>query len=150
MNLSIKAILLFVVFCLMGFSAQAQDNYIQAFGVRGGPVLGLSYKRFIDVPVAIEGIVGIELEDDQLWTFTGLYEYHLYINPELNLIGGGGLTFAFDANNFNLLADVLIGAEYTFFRYPITLQIDYKPAYNIFKTDFVAKLFGVTVRYTIK
>lgn len=135
---------------LLSFSVQAQDNYIEALGVRGGPVLGLSYKRFIDVPIAIEGIVGIELEDDQLWSFTGLYEYHIYVNPELNLIGGAGLTMAFDANDFNLLGDVLLGIEYTFLRFPLTLQADYKPAYNIFKNKFLFELFGITVRYTIK
>ncbi len=140
-----------VLFCCLIFSdLTGQDNYVQAYGVRGGPVLGFSYKRFIDVPIAIEGILGVELEDDQLWSLTGLYEYHKYVNPELNLIVGAGLTMAFDANDFNLLGDVLLGVEYTFLRFPVTIQADYKPAYNIFKNKFLPELFGVTVRYTIK
>ncbi len=126
---------------------QAQDNYHQSIGLRGGPIAGVSYKQFIDVPIAIEGIVGFNFLNGRLVTLTGLYEYHIMLNQQLNIFGGAGLGLAFRKDEFRLLGEVIIGVEYTVPRFPLNFSIDYKPTFSAFQLQPYYNEFGVSIRY---
>ncbi|MEM1320260.1 MAG: hypothetical protein AAGG75_08385 [Bacteroidota bacterium] len=142
------------IFCLCvgllwGPTAHAQDNYHQSAGIRGGTTVGVSYKEFIDVPTAIEGIVGFNFENGRLFTLTGLYQYHIFLNYQLNVFGGAGLSTAFNENKFRLLGEVMIGFEYTVPRFPLNFSIDYKPNFSAFELEPFLNEFGVSIRYII-
>ncbi len=128
----------------------AQDNYIHAFGVRGGPLVGLGYKQFIGVPSVIEGIAGYNFTNGRRWVLTGLYQHHFFINYQLNWFGGAGLSFSFNDQSLRLLGDLMIGLEYTMPRFPVNVSIDYKPSVHIFKGRFFWNEFGISARYIIR
>ena len=138
-----------IAFCLLFFSkpVQAQDNYHQSVGLRGGPLVGVSYKQFIDVPIAIEGIVGFNFQNGRLVTLTGLYQYHIFLNYQLNVFGGAGLSTAFNKDKFRLLGEAMVGLEYTVPRFPLNFSIDYKPSFSAFELEPFFNEFGISIRY---
>lgn len=138
-------IILFILCCSTKF-VTAQDNYIRSIGLRGGPIFGVSYKHFIGVPAAIEGIAGFNFTNGRLVSLTGLYEYHFMINYQLNVYGGGGLTLAFNENNFRVPFETLVGIEYTIPWFPLNVSFDYKPAFRIFQGEFIFNEFGISAR----
>ena len=143
-------LLCFVISCL---TIQAQDAYVQSIGVRGGPYAGISYKRFIGVPAAIEGIVGFNYTNGRTYLVTGLFEYHMFISYRLNVYGGagidigGGKPLGAEKGIFRLGADAIVGAEYNFERLPINFSIDYKPVYQIIQGEFFWNEFALSIRY---
>ncbi|MEM9920424.1 MAG: hypothetical protein AAF990_20165 [Bacteroidota bacterium] len=136
------------IFLLFATKGCAQDNYHQSIGLRGGPVAAVTYKRFLDIYTAIEGIAGFNFTNGRLITLTGLYQYHKAISYQANLYGGAGLTTAFNSNEFRLNAEAMLGIEYTMPKFPLNVSFDYKPAFNIFKTNFIWNEFGVSARLT--
>ncbi len=139
-----------IVLCLCltwGNTAYTQDNYHQSVGIRGGTTVGMSYKQFIDVPIAIEGIVGFNFENGRLFTLTGLYQYHIFLNYQLNVFGGAGLSTAFNKDKFRLLGEVMVGLEYTVPRFPLNFSIDYKPSFSAFELEPFLNEFGISIRY---
>ncbi|MEO1517757.1 MAG: hypothetical protein AAFV95_22230 [Bacteroidota bacterium] len=135
-------------FCFSMGTTQAQDNYDQALGLRGGPTAAVTYKRFLDVFTAIEGIAGFNFTNGRIITLTGLYQYHQPISYQANLYGGAGLTMGFNSSEFRLNLETMVGIEYTMPKFPLNISFDYKPAFNIFKSNFIWNEFGVSVRYT--
>jgi len=125
----------------------AQDNYHQSIGIRGGSIVSATYKQFIGVPTAIEGIVGFNFTNDRVITIAGLYEYHLVINYQLNFFGGAGIGMAFNSDTFRLTGEGIIGLEYTMPRFPVNFSIDYKPSFHIFQLKPKWNEFGVSLRY---
>ncbi|MEL6864251.1 MAG: hypothetical protein AAFP19_07530 [Bacteroidota bacterium] len=142
----IKSILLVLFLMSSTKLCQAQDNYIQSIGIRGGPVAGATYKRFLGVPGAIEGIVGINF-NGRLFTMTGLYEHHFALGYHLNVYGGGGLTIAFNSSEFRLPLEAIGGFEYTMPKFPLNIGIDYKPSFNMLKAELIWNEFGIFARY---
>lgn len=148
-----KKCLLIISFFFLCLSINAQDAYIQSIGVRGGPYAGVSYKRFIGVPVAVEGIVGFNFPNGRTYLVTGLLEYHKFISYRLNIFAGGGIDIGggkpLGAENgiFRLGADAIVGAEYTFERLPVNFSIDYKPVYQIIQGEFFWNEFALSIRY---
>ena len=138
---------LFLSLLLQATPLIAQDNYHQSIGIRAGPILGASYKQFIGVPTAIEGIVGFNFANGRLFTIAGLYEYHLFINYQLNFFGGAGLGMSFSGDTFRLSGEAMLGLEYTMPRFPVNFSIDYKPSFHIFELNPVWNEFGVSIRY---
>ena len=142
-----------LIFFLTLFSTgtlMAQDAYEQSIGVRGGPLGGVTYKHFLGFAGAIEGIVGYNFQNGRMGTFTGLYEHHFFINYQTNFYAGGGLTFGAKKDVFRVHAEAILGIEYLIERFPMSLSLDYKPAYNIFGNDFYFDEFALSVRYVFK
>ena len=127
----------------------AQDAYGKAIGVRGGTPTGVSYKHFLEFAGAIEGIFGYNFTNGRVFTLTGLYEHHFFINYNTNFFAGGGLTLGANSDEFRLIVDAIGGIEYVFPRFPMSFSLDYKPAFNIFDADFFFNEFALTVRYIL-
>ncbi len=148
-----KKCLLLFCFLICCTLSNAQDAYVQSIGVRGGPYAGVTYKRFIGVPAAIEGIVGFNYTNGRTYLVTGLFEYHIFISYRLNVYGGagidigGGKPLGAEKGIFRLGADAIVGAEYTFEKVPINFSIDYKPVYQIIQNEFLFNEFALSVRY---
>ena len=148
-----KNCLFIICFLFTCLSLQAQDAYDQSLGVRGGPYSGVTYKKFIGVPTAIEGIVGFNFSNGRTYLITGLFEYHVFISYRLNLYAGAGIDIGGGSGSesengvFRLGADGIVGAEYTFERLPINFSIDYKPVYQIIQNEFFFNEFALSIRY---
>ena len=150
MKLSFKIILFTLI--LIGSTignAEAQDAYGKSIGIRGGTPTGVSYKHFLDFAGAIEGIVGYNFLNGRVFTVTGLYEHHFFINYNLNFYAGGGLTLGFNSDEFRLIVDGIGGIEYVFPRFPMSFSLDYKPAFHIFGPEFLYNEFALTIRYIL-
>ena len=96
------------------FSLQAQDNYQESIGIRGGALSAITYKRMISLAGAIEGIAGYNFTNGRIFSVTGLYEHHFFINYGLNWFAGGGLMLGANKDDFRLGIDAILGIEYTF------------------------------------
>jgi len=131
-------------------SLMAQDAYERSIGVRGGFLGGVTYKHFLQFAGAIEGIVGYNFRNGRVFTVTGLYEHHFFLNYQTNFYAGGGLTLGAGNETFRAHAEAIVGIEYVIERFPMSLSLDYKPAYNIFGNDFYFDEFALSVRYVIK
>lgn len=138
-----------LAFCFLMFtsSLSAQDMYEKSIGLRGGFLSGVTYKQFLAFAGAIEGIVGYNFQNGRITTVTGLYEHHLFINYNTNLYGGGGLTLGANKDVFRTHAEAIVGIEYLMERFPMSITLDYKPAYNIFDNEFYFDEFALSVRY---
>ncbi len=149
MKLIKKGIIVAILVVLSLGTTSAQDAYGKALGVRGGFLSGVSYKHFLEFAGAIEGIVGFNFENGRIFTVTGLYEHHFFLNYNTNFFVGGGLTLGANSSKFRTIAEVDIGLEYVMPRFPMSVSVDYKPAYNIFGNDFFFNEFALTVRYIL-
>ncbi len=144
-------IFLFALFLFIGTfeNSYAQDAYGKAIGIRGGTPTGVSYKHFLEFAGAIEGIFGFNFTNGRVFTLTGLYEHHFFINYNTNLFAGGGLTLGANSDEFRVVVDAIGGIEYVFPRFPMSFSLDYKPAFNIFGPDFLFNEFALTIRYVL-
>lgn len=139
---------LFLIGAMMENTA-AQDAYGRAIGVRGGTPTGVSYKHFLEFAGAIEGIFGFNFANGRVFTLTGLYEHHFFINYNTNFYAGGGLTLGANSDEFRVVVDAIGGIEYVFPRFPMSFSLDYKPAFNISDTEFLINEFALTIRYIL-
>ena len=146
----------FITICLIGLFlsftslSKAQDAYTTALGIRGGNMIGVSYKRFVwPLSGVLEGVAGFNYFN-RLYSLTGLYEYYKFLSYRANAYGGGGLTFAGNKGSFELRVEAVLGIEYMVQWVPINISLDYKPAYSIFKNEFIFDEFGLSIRYIIK
>jgi hypothetical protein len=164
--------LLFVFAFAAAPSAQAQGNYGTALGIRFGYQYGLSLKHFMKGNMAIEGILSSRGFGNNYWgnrrmgfNLTVLAEWHNPIGSVNGLawyIGGGAHIGSWYGNNYNrnrntndryftLGLDGIIGLEWTIPNAPITLALDWKPAF-----DFLGGLYfagdgaALTLRFTLK
>jgi len=147
----IAFILLFGILSTVAPSTlKAQDAYTTALGIRGGNMIGVSYKRFVwPLSGVLEGVAGFNYFD-RLYSFTGLYEYHKFLTYKTNAYGGGGLTFAANKDVFEMRVEAILGLEFMVQWFPINISLDYKPAYSIFKNKFIFDEFGLSIRYILK
>ncbi len=152
MRPSVTSILFFFIF-LFGTSSplQAQDDsYHNALGVRGGPISGITYKRFQFPPTGVlEGILGFNYANERMISLTALYEHHFFMSYRMNFYAGGGLSIAFNKNDFELPVEGIVGIEYNLETFPINFSLDYKPAYRIFDKKFVFNEFALSARFFI-
>ena len=140
-----------LTFLAFFFTASAQDNYKHAIGLRGGPLIGISYKNFIwPINGVLEVIGGFNFANGRNVSLTGLYEHHLFINYSLNFYGGGGITFGNNNENFILQLETIVGIEYLLDFVPFNVSLDYKPGYSILDNKLVFDEFGVSLRYILK
>lgn len=133
------------------FAVQAQDAYINAIGIRGGPLAGVSYKHFVwPLSGVIEGIAGFNYLNGRTYSFTGLYEHHLFISYHLNFYGGGGTTLAFNSDTFRWVAEGIVGIELLLDTLPLLISLDYKPGWSILNKEFVFTEAALSVRYILR
>ena len=131
-------------------NVNAQDAYGKAVGIRGGTPTGVSYKHFLEFAGAIEGIFGYNFTNGRVFTLSGLYEHHFFINYNTNFFAGGGLTLGANSDEFRVIVEAIGGIEYVFPRFPMSFSLDYKPAFNISGADFFFNEFALTIRYILK
>lgn len=128
-----------IAFCLTIF-VNSQD-YNTGIGLRGGPYIGFTVKHFLSEKSAIEGIVSTRWKGIE---FTGLYEIQnqAFNVDRLNWYFGGGAHLGFYNGNYTKWGttgttyttagiDGILGLEYNFSEVPISLSVDWKPAFNI-------------------
>ena len=131
------------IMLLMAFSVSVDaQNYNTGIGFRGGLSNGFTIKHFISSNSAIEGIVAGR------WggiLITGLYEFDNEFNtPGLNwYYGAGGHVGIWntpkhaswwvegDVSSPIIGVDAVLGIEYTFDNFPISISLDWKPAINL-------------------
>ncbi len=129
-------------------AAQAQD-YNWAVGLRmGGDTGGISAKHKIGPSSAIEGIASAYWDDG--FMLTALYERYIPVFGQgFNFFYGAGAHLGNFDEVFILGVDGILGLEYNFARVPISLSLDWKPAFNIIEdTDFWAADIALGVRVT--
>jgi len=127
----------------------AQDAYEKSIGIRGGVPTGVSFKHFLEFAGAVEGIFACNFTNDRVFSLTGLYEYHFFLNYDTNFFVGGGLSLGANKDEFRVTAEAIGGIEYVFPRFPMSFSLDYKPAFNIFDPEFFFNEFALTVRYIL-
>ncbi len=147
-NRIIKLILILSLFS--AGNLMAQDAYQRSIGLRGGWLGGISYKHFLEFAGAIEGIAGYNFQNGRFTSLTGLYEHHFFVNYQTNLFAGGGLTLGANKDIFRVHAEAIVGVEYVIERFPMSLSLDYKPAFNIFDSRFYFDEFALSIRYVFK
>lgn len=143
--------LILVLFFVFSFAnLKGQDAYQQSVGLRGGPLIGVSYKNFLwPLNGVIEGIAGFNYVNGRYLSLTGLYEHHLFINYSTNFFGGGGFTLGANRDKFFWQFDLIVGIEYIIDFMPVCVSIDYKPGFRILDGEFVFNEFGVSIRYIL-
>jgi len=110
----------------------------------------VTYKRFVwPVNGVIEGIAGFNYLNGRTYSFTGLYEHHLFITYNLNFFGGGGTTLAFNKDTFRWMAEAIVGVELLLDTMPLLISIDYKPGWSILNNKFVFNEAALSVRYIL-
>lgn len=154
--------------------AQAQSGYGTALGVRFGYQYGLSLKHFTKGNLAIEGILSSRGFGNNYWgnghfgwCLTGLAEWHNPVGSVSGLnwyIGGGAHIASWHRNNYRnrtwtgssdrylvIGLDGIIGIEYTVPNAPITLALDWKPAFEFLNGYYFAgDGLALTLRFTLK
>lgn len=142
--------------CLISFS-KAQ-NYNTGIGLRGGFANGLTIKHFTGSKTALEGIIASRWRGLEL---TGLYEYHgrAFDTERLKwFIGFGGhvgfwngdyANWGSPGNMYTVVGlDGILGLEYSFLEVPVSLGIDWKPAFNFYGySGFWGDGGAVSIRY---
>lgn len=153
-----KIVLTLIVLMGLSFALNAQ-NYYTGIGVRGGLSNGITIKHFIAPDKAFEGIVAARwggvlitalIEFDNDTNASGLTWYY----------GAGGHIGFWDApknaswwvdgdvSSPIVGVDGIIGLEYTFDNFPISLSLDWKPAINLIGfTGAWADSGALSIRY---
>lgn len=149
MKLNFKLLLFTLFFLGVIENTTAQDAYGRAIGIRGGTPTGVSYKHFLEFAGAIEGVAGFNFANGRVFTVTGLYEHHFFLNYNTNLFAGGGLSLGANSDEFRLIVEAIGGIEYVFPRFPMSFSLDYKPAFNSFGPDLLFNEFALTIRYIL-
>ena len=155
-----KLTLLLLGILFTSVAAKAQI-YNTGVGLRGGPYSGLTVKHFISDATAIEGILSTRWSGFQV---TGLMEFHNQLGGTENFqwfYGLGAHIGFFDGKNTpndhhekdgsytTIGVDGIIGIEYAFSEAPISIGLDYKPAFNLIGKQYFASDAGaLSIRYT--
>lgn len=156
-------IALFVLIGGLTLTANAQNDYDQAIGLRGGPANGITYKKALGEGTYLEAMASLRWGG---FIVTGLYEITQNLDtqsPRFNWYYGFGghvgfwsgyynnnLWFDEDRNEFMVVgADGIIGIEYTFEEAPINISADWKPVINLIGADNFAGFNSgaISVRY---
>lgn len=133
----------------LGTSLSAQEGYQHGIGLRAGNLAGVTYKHFFSFPHAVEGIIGFNYENGRLGTLTGLYEYHLFINYDLNAYFGAGITLGANRDEFRFLGELIAGLEYRLPNFPLSFSLDLKPAFHVFDSRFFFNEYALSIRYIL-
>ena len=132
-----------IVGLIWSMTLQAQ-NYDLAMGARAGVPGGFTAKKMIDDFHGFEALLGTEFK--KRLNLTLLYEYHGYIDGNMNWYGGLGGSINFGEGT-GFRTDAIGGLEYTSFRFPLNLSVDWKPLYSISTKEFIADRFAISIRF---
>lgn len=150
-----RKIVLFSAFLFIGLNLAAQD-YTRSIGLRLGSSIGASYKEFIRPSTAIEGILDLDIldEDKMKLKLSGFYQFHFNVDVDgLSLYAGPGASagiYVGDESGFMMSVDGIGGVEYKFHNAPIALSFDWNPKVQIINdAGFKPSNFGLTIRYTL-
>lgn len=150
-----RKIVLFSAFLFIGLNLAAQD-YTRSIGLRIGSSIGASYKEFIRPSTAIEGILDLDIldEDKMKLKLSGFYQFHFNVDVDgLSLYAGPGASagiYVGDESGFMMSVDGIGGVEYKFHNAPIALSFDWNPKVQIINdAGFKPSNFGLTIRYTL-
>lgn len=153
-----KIFLSLILLSFVWFGALQAQDYGTGIGIRGGPAQGVTIKHFISSTNALEGIVSTRWQG---WAITGLYEIHAepFNIRELKVFYGAGAhigwwynpdaPWADAGSEYTIVGiDAVLGLEYSFDEIPISISIDWKPAFNFI--GITGGWFdggGISVRY---
>jgi len=153
-----KIFLITILLSFFGLGTLLAQDYGTGIGIRSGPAQGITIKHFISSTNALEGIVSTRWQG---WVITGLYEIHAepFKVRELKVFYGAGAHIGWwykpdapwaDAEGqYSIIGiDAILGLEYSFDEIPISLSIDWKPAFNLI--GYTGVWFdggGISVRY---
>lgn len=158
-----RLIIVIILFLSIGI-IQAQ-NYQTSIGVRSGYSNGITFKQYDSRYNAFEGLLATQYGG---FILTGLYEFNNEFSESgLNWYYGFGAHLAYFKGNRNaypywwgtnrtdaytiLGADAIIGIEYTFYETPISLSLDWKPAFNLFgHSGLWEDNIAFSIRYILK
>jgi hypothetical protein len=150
-----KKIVILSAFLLIAMNMVAQD-YTRSIGLRIGSSIGASYKEFIRPATAIEGVLDLDILDDEKMKLklSGFYQFHFNVDVDgLSLYAGPGASagiYVGDESGFMMSVDGIGGVEYKFHNAPIALSFDWNPKVQIINdAGFKPDNFGLTIRYTL-
>jgi hypothetical protein len=139
---------LFLIILIPFFTINIYSQiYTSAIGARLGNFSGLTVKHFLNEVNPIEGILSDGWLGHNRLILTGLYEYQKPINELGNLYWyvGFGAHIEF-ASGFGV--DLIGGFEYNFKDAPLSIGLDWKPAFNfIGNTNYWGGDLALSVRY---
>ena len=138
--------------------AQVQD-YNTSIGLRGGWDYGLTIKHFIENDTAFEGIIATKWKG---YNITGLFEKHKNVfdltslnwyyglGAHIGFWDGNNVKWANDKESYKVIGvDGILGLELTIREIPVSISIDWKPAYNLIGySGFWGDTGAFSVRYT--
>jgi hypothetical protein len=144
-----------LIFALGAFSMTSiAQEYNWGIGVRGGLASGVTAKFFYEGDKAWEGILTTRHEGLML---TALHEWHTSISPGFSWFYGVGAHLGTWPGNNDFDGDLvigidgIIGLEYEFyseFSIPLTLALDYKPAFNLIEdTSIIGDELALSLRF---
>lgn len=153
-----KIFLVTILLSFFGFNTLQAQDYGTGIGIRGGPAQGITVKHFISSTSALEGILSTRWHG---WAVTGLYEIHAepFKLRELKVYYGAGAHIGWwydtDASwadagiEYTIIGiDAILGLEYAFNEIPISVSLDWKPAFNLIGyTGVWLGGGGISVRY---
>ena len=156
--LIMRRLLLIGVFLLISFTSKAQDEYVNAIGLRGGLFNGVTFKHFVTPSTAIEGMLTSRWSGYQI---TGLMEHHRDIREldgfrwfygygaHIGFYEGHYVTWGNNNNYMVVGIDGIIGIEYLIPNIPISLSLDWKPYFNFMGySGFAGDDGALGIRYT--
>lgn len=158
----LRKLLLLISFIFVITSANAQQTYKTALGVRINGGGGITLKHMLNERDGFEGILYTRWRGVNI---TGLYVVHypVFTEPGFRFYMGAGAHIGFWDGNRNpwwddddrshtvVGVDGQIGLEYTFDKIPLNLSLDWKPAINLIgRTNFWGSDAALSVRYTWK
>ena len=139
-------------------SSNAQD-YTTGLGLRFGYESGLTLKHFFTRSDAGEFLVSVS---PNYFHLTGLYENHKQLAGVQNMywyIGVGAHIGSTNKNEeqaiknrISIGTDFIVGLEFVFPRVPLTMSLDWKPAFNYInnKNDNWYSPLTLSLRYAFK
>ncbi len=155
-----KLLIVITLLVALGTSSSIFAQYKTAVGARLGFFNGLTAKHFLNDRNAVEGILSFRWDG---FVITGLYVWQKPFPDVSNLewfIGGGAHIGFWGEGRYNwgtnqaytiVGADFIIGLEYTFADIPLSLSLDYKPAFNFVGfNNWWYDGGALSIRYTFK
>lgn len=148
--MNVKFLKIIILLLLPFYSNIKSQEYFNSIGLRVSPGPGITYKVFLNKSSGLEFLLTFPPSSLVL---TGLYEYHMPVKNVKLLywyLGCGGHIGFHDSESIIGL-DLIIGLEYKIPDIPISVSLDFKPAFNLvppgtYLDDFV----GFSIRYTFK
>jgi hypothetical protein len=165
-----KKILINIItlFFIIGHNITNAQDYQTAIGFRGGNTSGINFQFWSDETHALDGILSFRDNEIQMTILSEHYS-PILLKRSTHIFGywgwGGHLGYDWGNKYSNQLwdypprvfrsgpaigIDAVLGAEYRFYKVPITLGIDFKPFAEFSTTRFFSLNlwdFGLTARY---